>query len=283
MPQNPISEEKPDNNGKEPINEKIQDNVQGAVEQAQQEVEESSTTPATVNRRARYFALFYIIEGLLFAVLAWFVHVHPVLPVDIVITQEFQESKAPWLQSFMVAISYLGNHFAVFIALIVLTALVFWLVRLRLEALLILALSAISSAFNVLVKLIVSRPRPTAQLVDIFQHASGQSFPSGHVMSYVAFFGLLFSLGIILFKRDRWWNYVLLIIPAFFVVLVGPSRIYLGDHWASDVLGGYLFGGLLLGISLWIYLVLKGRGVLSPKVKPHQTLVTPQKHHHSHV
>jgi membrane-associated phospholipid phosphatase len=53
-------------------------------------------------------------------------------------------------------------------------------------------------------------------------------------MSYIAYFGLLFSLGIILFRGKRWWRMALLIIPAFFVVMVGPSRIYLGAHWASD-------------------------------------------------
>jgi membrane-associated phospholipid phosphatase len=37
----------------------------------------------------------------------------------------------------------------------------------------------------------------------------------------------------------------------------------MGDHWASDVLGGYLFGGGWLGFSLWLYRVLKGKGVLS--------------------
>jgi len=112
---------------------------------------------------------------------------------------------------------------------------------------------------------IVERPRPTAKLVDILYAVNGQSFPSGHVMSYLAYFGLLFSLGIILLKRDRWWHYAILIIPALFVVLVGPSRIYLGDHWASDVLGAYLIGGVLLGITLWIYLKLKDSGVLKAK------------------
>jgi membrane-associated phospholipid phosphatase len=46
------------------------------------------------------------------------------------------------------------------------------------------------------------------------------------------------------------------------VVLIGPSRIYLGDHWASDVLGAYLIGEALLGVAVAIYLPLKERGVL---------------------
>ena len=70
------------------------------------------------------------------------------------------------------------------------------------------------------------------------------------------------SSGIILFQGVRWWRIVLLVVSALFVALIGPSRIYLGDHWASDVLGSYLIGGVLLGIALWIYLKLKERGIL---------------------
>jgi undecaprenyl-diphosphatase len=67
---------------------------------------------------------------------------------------------------------------------------------------------------------------------------------------------------VILFTGWRWWRILLLVVSASFVVLVGPSRIYLGDHWASDVLGSYLIGGVLLGMTLWIYLYLKREGVL---------------------
>ncbi len=258
--------------GSEPVKDKVEANVQSMVGHAQQEVAESREPWYRASRRAQILIGIYIIEFVLFTLLAWYVHYHPVLPVDVTITREFQENQTPWLKGLMVAVSFLGNQSIIFTALIVLAALAFWIVRLRLEAVLIAILPIVSGILNTLIKLLVSRPRPTAQLVDIFQYATGQSFPSGHVMSYVTFWGLLFSLGLILFRRDRWWHYVLLIVPALFVVLVGPSRIYLGDHWASDVLGGYLFGGLLLGIALWVYLRLKERGVLTPKWDSNKTL-----------
>ena len=81
-------------------------------------------------------------------------------------------------------------------------------------------------------------------------------------MAYIAYWGLLFSFGVILFEGRHWWRTALLITSAVFVVLIGPSRIYLGDHWASNVLGAYLIGGVLLGLAVAVYLPLKERGVL---------------------
>jgi membrane-associated phospholipid phosphatase len=253
MPQDP---------NKEPVKENVANNVEEAVEQAQQEVARSRVPWYSLIKRTEFLALTCIIVFVLFGLLAWYVHFHPVLAVDVAITREFQEHNLPWLLSLMVFISLLGNYPMIFSLLVLLTGVAFWMVRLRLEGLYIIVLSATSELVNTSLKLLINRPRPSASLVEVLQVATGKSFPSGHVMSYMAYWGLLFALSFILFKRDRWWHYALLIIPAFFVVLVGPSRIYLGDHWASDVLGAYMLGGLLLGVSLWIYLALKRRGVL---------------------
>jgi len=253
MPQNPVNEE-----------------VQSVVEDVKQEVTASRRPWYHVSRVARILLIFYVVQLTLFAALAWWVHTYPVLPIDVAITREFQENPSPWLNITMLVISYPGRTFLL-PALVILTAIIFWLVGLRLEAIFIVALSAISAGLNVLIKLLVERPRPNAHLVEIFQAASGQSFPSGHVMAYLAYWGLLFSLGVILFKGKSWWRILLLVISALFVVLVGPSRIYLGDHWATDVLGSYLIGGVLLGVTLWIYLQLKRRGVLETKYARERT------------
>lgn len=252
--------------------------VQSISQQAEQEVRRSRVPWYRSSKRAISFIGFYAIEVVLFALLAFFVHFHPIDGIDVFITREFQENKAVWLVDTMTAVSFLGYQPILFTGLIVVTAIILWLVRLRLEAIITLALSLASALLNLVIKILVARPRPSAKLVDVFRHAAGQSFPSGHVMSYVAYFGLLFSLGIILLKRDRWWHFIVLIIPALFVVLVGPSRIYLGAHWASDVLGAYLFGSFLLGITLWIYLVLKKRGVLAVKARHGEIPLEPQPH-----
>jgi undecaprenyl-diphosphatase len=86
-------------------------------------------------------------------------------------------------------------------------------------------------------------------------------------MAYIAFWGLLFSFGIILFRGKYWWRILILVVSALFVILVGPSRIYLGDHWASDVLGAYMIGFVLLGITLWLYLKLKRLDLLNRQMK----------------
>ena len=243
----------------------IQEGAQEVVQEARQEVAAARRPWYQTVRWGRILLAAYAIQLSLFALLAFWVSTHPVLGIDVTITREFQENNSPWLEFLMVAVSYIGNVFALSLGLIVLAFVVFWALDLRLEAITIVVLSVVSSLLNGLIKTIVGRPRPNASLVEILQVAGGKSFPSGHVMSYVAFWGLLFSFSVILFQGRSWWRIALMIISALFVVLVGPSRIYLGDHWASDVLGAYLIGGVLLGITLWIYLKLKERDVLAPR------------------
>lgn len=75
--------------------------------------------------------------------------------------------------------------------------------------------------------------------------------------------GWLFALGRLLFKGKHARQEAVLSIPALFAVIIGPSRVYLGDHWASDVLGGYLLGGAWLCLFLRLYLALRKKGVLA--------------------
>src|SRR5579872_353274 len=128
--------------------ERVESDVQGAVKDVEREVERSRVPWYRSSKRAYFLIGCYAVLTVLFSLLAWFVHVHPVLPVDVAITQEFQENQAPWLSNSMAAVSYLGYTPILFTGLIALTAIFFWLVDLRLEALLVVAVSAASELLN---------------------------------------------------------------------------------------------------------------------------------------
>ncbi len=248
---------------KEPV-EQIGEGAKEVVQEAKQDVEAARLPWYRRLKRGYIFLGIYGVMVILFGLLATFVHFHPVLGVDVTITKEFQENQTPWLSALMTAVSYIGYQDWLSVALVVVAAVILWLVDLRLEAVTVAVVYAVSGLLNAVIKVLVGRPRPNASLVEVFRVAGGDSFPSGHVMSYVAFWGLLFTFGVILFNGRRWWRIALLVVSAFFVVMVGPSRIYLGAHWASDVLGAYLIEAVLLGVALFIYLQLDQRGVLAP-------------------
>lgn len=150
----------------------------------------------------------------------------------------------------MRAVSWLGYspQYAAVCALLIVLLLV---ARRRPAALWLLFAVAGGSLLNTAIKVAVARPRPTVADVRILQHASGYSFPSGHVTSYTVLFGFLIGLAFMHLRAA--WRWALAAVLAVPIVLVGPSRIYLGDHWASDVLGGYLLGALWLSIVLHTY------------------------------
>lgn len=123
--------------------------------------------------------------------------------------------------------------------------------RFRVEALFLL-LTLVGDGIGQVIKIVVNRPRPDASLVEVLQGEVGKSFPSAHTLHYVLFFGCLFYFVSTLLRPSpaRLALQLLLALP---IVLIGLSRVYLGDHWASDVLGGYLLGGLLLSLHLQLY------------------------------
>lgn len=97
-------------------------------------------------------------------------------------------------------------------------------------------------------KLFFQRPRP---LSPVFEAAHGFSFPSGHSMSAMTFYGLIIFIvwDKIENKTARWLLSVLLV---FIIFLIGFSRVYLRVHYASDVLAGFAIGLIWLVISLWV-------------------------------
>jgi undecaprenyl-diphosphatase len=119
-----------------------------------------------------------------------------------------------------------------------------------------------SGLINSLLKLLISRPRPSPDLLPIYRDMATQSFPSGHVTFYVCFFGFLFFVAYALLQRGTLLRRLALTLTALPVLLVGLSRVYLGAHWPSDTLGAYLWSGVWLAFSLVMYRRWKERRTL---------------------
>jgi len=103
-----------------------------------------------------------------------------------------------------------------------------------------------------LVAELVARPRPSADLLDIRDTAAGFSFPSGHTAGAVLLWGALFCVSERLVPQIV-ARRLLQAFCLFVVAITGPARVYVGVHWPSDVLGGYLFGLLALAPLVVLY------------------------------
>ncbi len=100
----------------------------------------------------------------------------------------------------------------------------------------------LSALLNEGLKHIIQRSRPDIlRLIDIH----GYSFPSGHSMVSMSFYGLLIFLCLRNYKTK--WKYIIISLFTILILAIGLSRIYLGVHFVSDVLGGFCLGIAWIG------------------------------------
>ena len=180
------------------------------------------------------------------------VHNYPLSSFDFYITHEIQEIKMGNFMSLMAFISLFGD-FGIMPISVIFAFLILYVNHYHREARFSL-LVLIADTLNVLVKLLVNRPRPTVEDAIIMLKFNYPAFPSGHVVHYVVFFGFLIAVMVVNKKIRLLYRIVISIFSAVLIFGVSVSRIYLGAHWATDVLGAYLFGFVYLGIILTFYL-----------------------------
>ena len=115
---------------------------------------------------------------------------------------------------------------------------------------------SVGNTIDALIGDYVKRPRPSANLIHIEGTYHANSFPSGHCAHTVLYYGALLYLS---FSEPlRRWRYRWLLIPlqifaVLNILLIGFERIYQGEHWISDVLGGTLDGLLWLSVGIFLY------------------------------
>ncbi|MBA7631119.1 hypothetical protein ES703_38646 [subsurface metagenome] len=182
---------------------------------------------------------------LLFGMLCYFANQFAYFPGDVSISSWLQGMDFAGLKPIMQFAPYA-------LSLGVLLALRLWLPGRRLEVIFIASAASAAGMASWLLKELISRPRPDAELVQLLVGTHGLSFPSGHVACAAVIGGFLFYLAPKLVKTPsaRWFLRALLVV---IILSIGASRIYLGAHWASDVVGGLLLGGLLLYPAIVLY------------------------------
>ncbi len=151
--------------------------------------------------------------------------------IEIIIV--IQKIRCGFFDAFFTTITFLGSH----IFFMVLLPALFWCVNRTMSARLIV-LYLFSTWTNSIAKTMLDQPRPFDLDPSVkISHQGGPGLPSGHAQGTATVFGF-----IALWARRRWFTAII----ATLILLVALSRLYLGVHFPTDILGGWLLGFLIL-------------------------------------
>jgi undecaprenyl-diphosphatase len=182
----------------------------------------------------------------LFAVLAWWVSGDAVHRADLSVLLWLRERRSPTLDVLALAGAALGSDAALWITLAAGTAFL-WRSRHR-RSLLLLWISLLGARLlNQLLKAVFDRPRPRLVQGDLevlgmhFAFPESPSFPSGHALTSAAVYGTLAFL-VVRLEPTRRMRRATLAGAGLLILGIGFSRLYLGVHYPSDVIAGYLAG-----------------------------------------
>jgi len=150
--------------------------------------------------------------------------------------------------SVMLFFTSLGNYQTLVAANLLLTFYFLFVRKHRWYSIKISSIALSSVLIMSLLKIWFNRSRP---LMPLLEPARGLSFPSGHAMSSVTFFGLLIYF-IYRHVENKVLKYTLIGLLVAVILMIGTSRVYLRVHYASDVLAGFCAGIIWLIASIWI-------------------------------
>lgn len=186
----------------------------------------------------------------LFIVLAILAHFYSHFPGDLWITHRVQDLNAGSFRDALRASERLSSGPLIFLVWFFFFG-AFIYARLWGEAFIWLAAIA-ARPVEALTKIIVDRPRPSAEFIRVHDAPTNPAFPSGHVAGSVLIYGLLFYFAAV-FIPNRWLRLLVQAGCLYVITFDAIERIWSGHHWFSDVYGGILFGGLYLTELIWLH------------------------------
>jgi undecaprenyl-diphosphatase len=199
-----------------------------------------------MDRRLVIILVLLLISGIGLSLAAYY---FGVFPFDLKVAFALRGEDDPVFAAVMTAVSFLGDGW-VPVILVFAVAAICALKKKWVEAAFVVA-TLTSGILAGVLKMLVGRSRPPSFSLDpndIFQSFNQYAYPSGHVMLFVVFYGFV---GYLAWKfLAGWMRWTVISICAALIVLIGPSRIYLGEHWVSDVIGSYIIGTFWLIILI---------------------------------
>lgn len=168
---------------------------------------------------------------------------------DQTIAAWIQALESPVLTHLMEGFTVIGSGWVIAILVPVIAIFLYLVLGHRRELIFFIGVIIGSSLLNVVLKIIFHRARPTIHHII---EATGYSFPSGHSMAAFTLYGIVTFL---LWRHlsDSFKRGILVLFSTVMILMIGISRIYLGVHYPSDVLGGYMASGSWLAASIWFF------------------------------
>jgi len=198
--------------------------------------------------------LMILVVTVLFTALAVAAHNTPYFDFDLTIAHAVQSIQQPLILGLFYWVGIPGYPPQVYVEMVAIIA-GLWIAGARWKAVSVLFANLGVGTLGTGVKMLVARTRPSPDLIHVVNPAldGGKlSFPAGHVLVYLTVLGFLMYLLFQVQHRALWQNIVLVVL-GLMIALIGVSRIYSGEHWFSDVVGGYLFGIIGLWLTIRFY------------------------------
>ncbi len=207
----------------------------------------------------------YLIAAIIgVAVLTFFAKQYAFFSFDLYITKTVQQLPERFFGDILIFISWLGNFYQAQVSLLIGCLIFVLLRRFHLSSGLFLS-TAGAVAIAETIKGFVGRPRPDPTIINqIERFFKDDSFPSGHVLFAMGFYGFLLFATFVLI-RNRFWRNIISVAWLTVIILMGVSRIYKGSHWFSDTLASYLIGTIWLYMVILVYQKLAKEKKIEPK------------------
>ncbi|MBE1553246.1 phosphatase PAP2 family protein [Sporosarcina limicola] len=187
--------------------------------------------------------------GVLFGYIVTGISNETILNFDNTIITFVQGLETPWLTVIMKGFTWVGSGYVVAPIALITICVLYFMLHYRHQAFLFVAVIGGTAVLNGLLKIYFKRERPEIHRI---MEASGFSFPSGHTMMAFSLYAIIAYIA--------WRNVktalshiLLFLFSAFMVIMIGTSRIYVGVHYPSDVLGGVAASALWVIVAISVY------------------------------